>query len=87
MSRSSYNGVVKSGDYVYVQDWLSAYDGRIVFAKIKSKFREGYVNKEFLVRTNINPIPILSALFLLIVIFYFSVKLMRKILRYQIVHS
>lgn len=55
---------VKSGEFVYVEDWLSAYNGRVVFAKVKSKLNTGYLNREMLVETNINVMPIVSVLLL-----------------------
>src|SRR5690349_2686635 len=42
---SSWLSHVKSGDFVYVEDWTSAIDGRVVFAKVKSKLNTGYVNQ------------------------------------------
>lgn len=55
---------VKSGEFVYVEDWLSAYNGKIVFSKVKSKLNSGYINREMLVETNINIIPIISVVIL-----------------------
>ncbi|MCI0450355.1 MAG: hypothetical protein L0Y79_11340 [Chlorobi bacterium] len=55
---------LKSGDFVYVEEWLSAYNGRIVFAKVKSKLNSGYVNRDMLVEANINVKPIISVLLL-----------------------
>lgn len=61
---SSVNQTVKSGDYVYVVDWLSAYNSKVVFAKVKFGLKEGYINKDLLVEANFNVLPILSALIL-----------------------
>jgi hypothetical protein len=55
---------VKGGDFVYVENWESADNGRVVFAKVKSKFSTGYVNNRLLVEANINVMPIVSVLFL-----------------------
>lgn len=68
-------GMVLSGQFVYVEDWLSAYNKktRISFAKVKSKLKEGYVNRDLLVETNINVKPIISAL-LLFGAFAYSVR-------------
>ena len=78
---SSGDGMVLSGEYVYVEDWLSAYNNktRIAFAKVRSKLKEGYINKELLVETNMNLKPIISALLLLIVFIYSARKLYLKI--------
>ncbi len=77
---SSGEGMILSGEFVYVVDWVSAYNGktRIAFAKVKSKLKEGYVNKELLVETNINIKPIVSAILLLIVFSYSARKLYLK---------
>lgn len=73
-------GMVLSGEFVYVEDWLSAYNQktRISFAKVKSKLREGYVNKDLLVETNINVKPIISVLLLLGIFGYSMRKLFLK---------
>ena len=78
---SSGDGMVLSGEYVYVEDWLSAYNNntRIAFAKVRSKLKAGYVNKELLVETNMNIKPIISAILLLIVFAYSARKLYLKI--------
>ncbi len=77
---SSGEGMILSGEFVYVVDWVSAYNGktRIAFAKVKSKLKEGYINKELLVETNINIKPIISAILLLIVFSYSARKLYLK---------
>jgi len=77
---SSANGFIHSGDFVYVVDWLSAYNGKVVFAKVKSKFKEGYINKELLVEANINVLPIISVLVLTFVFIFGSVKLYHKLI-------
>ena len=59
---------IRSGDYVYVVDWLSAYNSRVVFAKVKSRLSEGYINKDLLVQTNINILPVLSSVILLTIL-------------------
>ena len=72
---SSGESRILSGEFVYVEDWLSAYNQntRISFAKVKSKLKEGYVNKDLLVETNINVKPIISGL-LLLGAFVFSMR-------------
>lgn len=55
---------IKGGDFVYVENWESAANERVVFAKVKSKFSSGYVNKRLLVQANMNVMPILSVLLL-----------------------
>lgn len=78
---SSGDGMVLSGEFVYVEDWLSAYNQntRISFAKVKSKLKEGYVNRDLLVETNINVKPILSVLLLTGVFIYSARKLFVKL--------
>jgi hypothetical protein len=77
---SSGEGTVLSGEFVYVEDWLSAYNQKtkIAFAKVRSKLKEGYVNRDLLVETNINVKPILSVLLLLGVFSYSIRKLFIK---------
>jgi hypothetical protein len=77
---ASGEGMVLSGEFVYVEDWLSAYNQktRISFAKVKSKLKEGYVNKDLLVETNINVKPIISVLLLLGAFGYSMRKLFLK---------
>lgn len=75
---TSADGFIKSGDFVYVVDWLSDYNGRIIFAKVKTKLKEGYINKDLLVKTNINLIPIFAILTVLIIIIYSTKKLIIK---------
>jgi hypothetical protein len=77
---ASGEGMVLSGQFVYVEDWLSAYNQktRISFAKVKSKLKEGYVNKDLLVETNINVKPIVSVLLLLGAFAYSMRKLFLK---------
>ncbi len=84
---SSSNENIKGGDFVYVQDWLSAYNGKVFFAKVKSKFNEGYINRELLVETNINVKPIISVLLLSLILFYYSKKLYNKIKIYHKFHT
>lgn len=76
---SSGSRFVKSGDYVYVEDWLSAHNGRIAFATVRSGFDRGYINREMLVETNINIMPVFSTLILLIITFVFFRNLIKKI--------
>jgi hypothetical protein len=76
---------IKSGEFVYVEEWLSAYNGRVVFAKVKSKLNSGYVNKDMLVQANINVKPIISVLLLGFMFGIVAKKLYNKILLRQIV--
>jgi len=55
---------VKSGEFVYVEDWISAYNDGVTFSKVKSKLSSGYINREMLVGANINVMPIVSVLLL-----------------------
>ena len=70
LNYTNINKDIYSGEYVYVVDWLSAYNGKVAFAKVKSRLEEGYVNKELLVETHLNVKPIISII-LLIFIFTF----------------
>ena len=85
------NGDILSGQFVYVVDWLSAYDNRIAFAKVKSKLKEGYINRELLTETNVNVKPIISVMLLSLMLVYTIKKLFNKIhpkiLSNSIVHS
>jgi hypothetical protein len=64
---------IRGGDFVYVEDWTSAVNGRVVFAKVKSKLNSGYMNQDLLVETNINIRPIISVILLcFLVIFTFK---------------
>lgn len=83
---SSWLSHVKSGDFVYVEDWTSAMNGRVVFAKVKSKLNTGYVNQEMLVETNINLIPILSVLLLGLISAYWFRKLYNLIIQKTLIH-
>jgi len=69
---------VLCGEYVYVKDWLSAYNGDIIFAKVRYKLNEGYINRDLLVETNINIKPIFSVLCLLFMFVYSFKKLYYK---------
>lgn len=84
---SSWVSDVKSGDFVYVEDWTSAINGRVVFAKVKSKLSTGYVNQDMLVETNINLKPIISVLFLGIILTVLFIKLYNSYNQKQIVLS
>jgi hypothetical protein len=74
----SANGIVLSGEFVYVVDWLSAYNNRVAFARVKSKLKEGYINRDLLVETNVNLKPIISVFFLSIIFAYTFKKLYFK---------
>jgi len=65
---TSVNEFIRSGQYVYVVDWLSAYNSKVVFAKVKSGLKEGYINKDLLVAANFNILPLASALILLVLL-------------------
>lgn len=70
---------VKGGDFVYVENWESADNGRVVFAKVRSKLSSGYVNNRMLVEANINVMPIVSVLFLGIILVFSVRKVYLKI--------
>lgn len=70
---------IRGGDYVYVEDWLSAHNGKVAFAKVRSKFDWGYINRDLLVETNINILPIFSSLFLLCLLVLTFKTLIKKI--------
>jgi len=74
---SSGSRFIKGGDYVYVEDWLSAHNGRIAFAKVRSKFDWGYINKDLLVETNINVLPVFSSLILI----FMTVMILRSLIK------
>jgi hypothetical protein len=90
-SYSSGDGTILCGQFVYVVDWLSAYNNKITFAKVKSKLKEGYINKELLTETNINVKPIISVMLLSLMLVFTIKKLFNKlhlkILSNSIVHS
>ena len=71
---------LKSGDFVYVEDWLSAHNGRIAFAKVRSKFEWGYVNNKLLVETNINVVPIISGLMLISILILILKNFYRRLI-------
>ncbi|HMQ80009.1 MAG TPA: hypothetical protein PKE39_06680 [Ignavibacteria bacterium] len=76
--RSS-NADVKGGDFVYVENWESADNGSIVFAKVRSKLSTGYVNRRMLVEANINVMPIISVLILSFLIVFAVRKIYLRI--------
>lgn len=69
---------VKGGDFVYVENWESADNGSVVFAKVRSKFSSGYVNKRLLVHANFNIMPVISVLLLGTMFFYTFLRIYRK---------
>ncbi len=75
----SSNAEVKGGDFVYVENWESADNGRIVFAKVKSKLHTGYVNRRMLVEANLNVMPVISVLLLGLLFFYSAKRLYNKL--------
>lgn len=75
------NAEIKGGDFVYVENWESADNGRVVFAKVRSKFSSGYVNNRLLVEANINVMPVFSVLMLLVI----SGTAIRKV--YLLIHK
>ena len=78
---------VKGGDFVYVEDWTSAINGRVVFAKVKSRLSTGYVNQDMLVETNINIKPIISVLLLGFIFIVLLKKFYNTFLHREIVLS
>ena len=76
----SANSEVKGGDFVYVENWESANNGRIVFAKVRTKLNSGYVNNKMLVEANINVMPIFSVLMLGLMLFYSFRKIYKKLI-------
>jgi hypothetical protein len=66
----SSQGRMLSGEFVYVEDWLSAYHNHVAFAKVKSKLKEGYINKDLLVETHLNIKPMISVIVLLLMLIY-----------------
>ncbi len=60
----SWGTEVKGGDFVYVENWESADNGKVVFAKVRSKFSSGYINNRLLVEANINLMPLISVVML-----------------------
>lgn len=75
----SSNADVKGGDFVYVENWESADNGSVVFAKVRSKLSSGYVNNRMLVETNINVMPIISVLLLTLILVFTIRKVYLKI--------
>ena len=75
----SSNADVKGGDFVYVENWESADNGSVVFAKVRSKLSSGYVNNRMLVETNINVMPIFSVLMLTLILVFTVRKVYLKI--------
>jgi hypothetical protein len=70
---------VKGGDFVYVENWESADNGKVVFARVKSKLHTGYVNRRMLVEANLNVMPVVSVLMLGFMFFYAAKKLYKKL--------
>lgn len=75
----SSNADVKGGDFVYVENWESANNGSVVFAKVRSKLSSGYVNNRMLVEANINVMPIISVLLLSLLLVFTIRKVYLKI--------
>jgi hypothetical protein len=71
---------VKGGDFVYVENWESVNNGKIVFAKVRSKLNSGYVNNKMLVEANINIMPIFSVLMLGLMLIYSLRKIYQKLI-------
>jgi hypothetical protein len=80
---TSISSEVKGGDFVYVENWESADNGRVVFAKVRSKLNTGYVNNRLLVEANINVMPIISVLMLFAMLVYF---VRRIIIRFHLIY-
>jgi len=75
----SSNADVKGGDFVYVENWESADNGSVVFAKVRSKLSSGYVNRRMLVEANINVLPIFSVVMLSLILVFTVRKVYLKI--------
>jgi len=75
----SSNAEVKGGDFVYVENWESADNGIVVFAKVRSKLSTGYVNNRMLVEANLNVMPIFSVLMLGLLFVFTARKVYLKI--------
>ncbi len=75
----SSNADVKGGDFVYVENWESADNGSVVFAKVRSKLSSGYVNRRMLVEANINVMPIFSVVMLSLILVFTIRKVYLKI--------
>lgn len=75
---------VKGGDFVYVENWESADNGRVVFAKVRSKFNSGYINNRMLVEANLNVMPVISVLLLAAIFIFLTRIIYFKIHRYLI---
>lgn len=73
----SWKDKLKAGEYVYVEDWTSQKNGRVIFAKVKSGFQTGYINRDMLVRANVNPMPVISVILLALMFVYALVKLIK----------
>lgn len=75
----SSNADVKGGDFVYVENWESADNGSVVFAKVRSKLSSGYVNRRMLVEANINVMPIFSVVMLSLILVFTIRKVYLKL--------
>jgi hypothetical protein len=72
------NEEVFSGLFVYVEDWVNAYNNRITFAKVKKRLNGGYINKDLLVEAKLDIKPVISVVLLTIILSFITVRLFRK---------
>jgi hypothetical protein len=72
------NEEVFSGQFVYVEDWVNAYNNRITFAKVKKRLNGGYINKDLLVEAKLDIKPVISVVLLTIILSFITVRLFRK---------
>lgn len=84
---NNYTTSIHSGDFVYVEDWLCAYNNNISFAKVKSKLNSGYMNQDLLIPVALNIKPVISVFILSILLFIVTFKIIRKFINYNIVYS
>lgn len=69
---------VFSGQFVYVEDWVRAYNNRITFAKVKKRLKGGYINKELLVEAKLDIKPVVSLILLTLILTFITIRLFRK---------
>jgi hypothetical protein len=67
-----------SGQFVYVEDWVNAYNNRVTFAKVKKRLNGGYINKDLLVEAKLDIKPVISVILLTIIMTFVTVRLFRK---------
>lgn len=74
----SSNEEIFSGQFVYVEDWVNAYNNRITFAKVKKRLNGGYINKDLLVEAKLDIKPVISVVILTFILTFITVRLFRK---------